>query len=159
VIRRTALVVAGAVALIFAPTAAMADYNGQPYSSSVSDSTPAIGSPVTVTVTGVAPGTVVTLRVSDGQVLSATANASGVASFKVTFRAAGTFTAQAFVGGVLVSDQVLTVAAASVAVAGGALPTTGFDGLGLAAGAGALVLAGAGALVFVKRRQSPKVSG
>ncbi|HEY5516287.1 MAG TPA: hypothetical protein VIK12_08780, partial [Pengzhenrongella sp.] len=115
-IRRAALVAAAAVALVLAPTAAMADYNGQPYSSSVSDSTPAIGSPVTVTVLGVAPGTVVTLKVSDGQVLTATANASGVASFSVTFSAAGTFTARAFVSGALVSDQVLTVAAASVAV-------------------------------------------
>ena len=158
-IRRSALVAAAAVALVLAPTAAMA-YDAPGYGSSVSDSTPAIGGTVTVTVTGVAPGATVTLKTSDGQTLTATVNASGVATFKVTFHAAGNFTAQAFVNGALVSDQVLTVSAARAAAAGAAegaeLGQTGFDAAGFAVGGGVLVLLGAGAVVLVKRRQSTK---
>lgn len=156
-LRRTIFMAAAAAALVLAPTAALA-YDAPGYSSSVSDSTPVVGAAVTVTVTGVAPGAVVTFKFSDGQVLTATADSNGVAVVSVTFASAGTFTLQAFVDGNLVSDQVLTVSAAAVASAGGAagaesMPVTGFDGVGLALGAGALVLAGAGAVVYVKRRQ------
>jgi len=131
-------------------------YDAPGYGSSVSDSTPAVGSAVTVRVTGVDPGATVTLKTSDGQTLTATANASGVATFKVTFEAAGNFTAQAFVNGALVSDQVLTVSAARAGAA--ELGQTGFDAAGFAVGGGLLVLVGAGAVVLVKRRQSTKAS-
>ena len=182
--------VAGAVALIFAPTAAMADpssdstYGAPGYGSTVTDTTPVVGSPFTYTVNGVAPGAAVTLKTCDGQTLTATADASGAASFSVALGSAGSCTAQAFIGGTLVSDQVLTVAAAPgaaavaaepVAAVVGAAPAaaavrapraaapaalglTGFDGVGLAVGAGALVLAGAGTVYVVKRRKSANAS-
>jgi len=65
--------------------------------------------PDTVMVTGFDPGAAVTLKTSDGQVFTATANADGAASFTFTLSAAGTYTVQAFdAAGTLVSQQVLT---------------------------------------------------
>ena len=68
------------------------------------------------------------------------ADANGVVTFSVTLNAAGTYTVQAFnAAGALVGDQVLTVSAVGAA-AGAELSDTCFDGMGLAVGAGALVL-------------------
>ena len=162
-IRRAVLVAAAAVAIILTPSVAMA-YDAPGFSSSVSDSTPAIGQPVTVTVSGglANANQVITLVITSGtstRSLTATANASGVASFTFTLSAAGTYTVQALnAAGALVSDQVLTVAAAApAAAAGGALSFTGFDGMGLAVGGGVLVLVGSGAVVVARRRRSAQV--
>lgn len=162
-IRRAVLVAAAAAALVLAPSAALA-YNAPGFSSSVSDSTPAVGQSTTVTVQGglANANKVITLVVKSGattKTFSATANASGVATFTFTLGVAGNYTVQAFsAAGALVSDQVLTVAAGAAAAApGGKLSATGFDGLPLAVGGGALVLAGAGAVVIARRRKTVQV--
>ena len=151
-IRRSALVAAAAVALVLAPSAAMA-YDAPGYNTTVSDSTPSAGATFTLRVTGVDPGAVVTLRVA-GRSFTATANADGGAVFRVSIRTLGTYTAQFFVGGALVSDEVVRVVAVEEAEGGVQLATTGFDGMGFAAGAGALILVGAGTVLVVRRRQS-----
>jgi len=150
-IRRPVLVAAAAVALALVPSAAMA-YDAPGYGTTVSDATPAVGSAFSLTVTGVDPGAVVTLKVA-GKSYTATANANGAATFTVTLTAVGTYTARAYVNGALVSDEVVTVV--SGASAGAELSSTGFESAGLAAGAGVLVLAGAGAVLVAKRRRSP----
>jgi len=131
-IRRAILVVAAAVALILVPSAAMA-YRAPGFSISVSDSTPAAGVPFTAVITGAEPGSVVTLPITGvaGQTLTATANASGVATFAV---------------------------AAAAAPAVPTLSSTGFDGMPLAIGGGVLVLAGTGAVLVARRRKSEQVS-
>ena len=172
--RRITLVAVAAAALALAPSAAMA-YDAPGYGSTTTDSTPASGSPTTVTVTGVAANAPVTLSItstpasiSGNDITIAgtkseinNANASGVATFTVTLSAPGSYALEASTGtpSVVVSTQVLTVAAVGAPAAGGAeLSDTGFDGMGLAVGAGALVLAGAGAVFFAKRRQTAKIS-
>jgi len=172
VIRRTALVAAAAVALILAPTAAMA-YEDEQFAAAVSDATPAAGSPFTVSVTGPA-NTPVTLTVSGaaqidgvtGSSLTKNTNAQGVAQFSVVLANAGSYTITATdASGAVITTQTVSVAAVGVAASrssasgraatGAQLGDTGFDGMGLAAGAGALVIAGAGAVVVARRRQSP----
>ena len=107
-LRRVALAVAFAVALILAPTTAMAAYNAPGFAATVSDPSPATGQPVTVVLSGAKANGAVTLTVSpdsasvgsggiriDGTAttsLTKTANASGVASFTVTLATAGSFT-------------------------------------------------------------------
>lgn len=177
--RRTTLVSAAAVALVLAPTAAMA-YDAPGFSSSVSDASPTAGAPISVAVNGnpAIAGKTVLLTVTstpaslpnDAIEIAGTATASKVASaagdvsFSVTLNQAGSYSAVATVDGAAVSTMDLAVAAASGSAAGSRssaaaatgddLADTGFDGAGLAAGAGALVAAGAGAVLVAKRRQT-----
>jgi len=166
-IRRALLVAAAAVAVILAPSAAMA-YTAPGFNCTLSDSTPNLGTPVTMTCTGAAPGEVLTLTVTrtpaanfGTKVLTATANASGVATFTVTFSPAGTYSLVVKrASGAVISTQtvkVLGVSAAAGVVAGGQLSRTGFDGMPLAVGGGALVLVGAGVVVVARRRKSAHV--
>ena len=165
-IRRFALVAAAAAALVLVPSVAMA-YDAPGYSSSVSDSTPVAGHPITVTVHGL-PNEMIKLVVTSAnggvQTYSKRANANGEVKF--TFKsAAGTTTLQAYnAAGQLVSDQTLTAGETGVNVGapgngnggGGKLSDTGFNGTGLAVGGGVLVFAGTGAVVVAKRRRSAK---
>ena len=185
-IRRILLVAVAAAAVVLVPSVAMA-YNAPGYSSSVSDSTPVAGQSVTITVQA-NPNEAIRLVVTspDGvKTFNGTANASGVATFTFAAPAEGTTTIQAFnAAGKLVSDQTLNVAAAGNNGGnngdngdnlsptgptdntgnntgnnnGDQLSDTGFNGMGLAAGGGALVLAGAGAVVVAKRRRSAHVA-
>jgi hypothetical protein len=177
-IRRTVLATAAAVAVVLAPTAAMA-YESDEFTAVVSDPTPAAGAPVTVTVEG-EPNALVSLMVQSDDVpdsaieiagsrtLSKSTNASGVAVFTVTLSQNGAYTATAKdAAGNIIKVQDLSVVGAAGAAAGtsasraaqsrGGLAETGFDGAGLAAGAGALVVAGAGAVLIAKRRQSASI--
>jgi hypothetical protein len=165
-IRRVLLVAAAAVALILAPSVAMAAYNAPGFGSSVSDSTPAIGHPVTVTINGGAANAgqmiklVITSDAGTTMSFSKRANANGVVKFTFKLSAAGTYKVEAFnAAGALVSDQVLTVAsqAASAVPSSKQLSSTGFDGMPLAVGGGVLVLVGAGAVVVARRRRSAQV--
>jgi hypothetical protein len=173
-IRRTVLVAAAAAALILAPTAAMA-YDAPGYTSTVSDSTPASGSPCTVVISGGEANEPVTLTITSNPAslsndtiqiagtksLTKTANASGVASFSVTLSGAGGFALTATnAAGAVLSTQSLTVGtagAASGAVTGARLARTGFEGMPLVVGGGVLVLLGAGAVVITRRRRSAQV--
>jgi len=166
-IRRILLVAAAAVAVVLVPSVAMA-YNAPGYSSSVSDSTPAVGHPVTVTVNGgpANAGQMITLVITKGDFtmsLTKRANANGVAKFTFKLSAAGTYQVEAKnAAGALVSTQTLSVSSQNASAfppAGGGNkdgmhPNTGFDGLPLALGGGVLVLAGTGAVVVAKRRRS-----
>ncbi len=185
-IRRTALVSAAAAALVLVPSAAFA-YDAPGFSSDVSDPTPAAGEALVLTVDGdsaIAGKTVVltvtsspasipssAIEIAGVASASKVANEAGVAKFDVTLNQPGTYSAVATVDGQAVSTFELPVAAAAAAgtsnsgtttasgakASGGALAATGFDGAGLATGAGALVLAGAGAVMVAKRRQSAAV--
>ena len=165
-IRRTLLVAAAAFALILAPTVAMA-YNAPGYTSSVSDPTPAVDQPITVTLQGGAANAnqLITLKITGAgtKSLTATANASGVASFTFVLGASGAYTlTMTNEAGAVVSTQTLTVLGVSAAAAvpgavSGGLATTGFDGMPLAVGGGVLVLAGAGAVIIARRRKSAHV--
>jgi hypothetical protein len=124
-IRRALLVAAAAVALILAPSVAMA-YNAPGFSSSVSDPTPAIGQPVTVTLRGGAAnaGQVIKLVITpkasprkpdnksnhSAMTLLNRANAKGVVKFTFKLSAAGAYKVELFnKAGALLSDQTLTV--------------------------------------------------
>jgi len=162
-IRRIVLVAAAAVALILTPSAAMA-YEAAGFSASVSDSTPASGQSVTVTIDGgiANAGKMIKLVITKGDFtmsLNARADANGVAKFTFKLDAAGTYKVAAFnEAGALVSDsQVLTVSATGAVTAPPTrdkLSDTGFNAMGLALGGGAFVLAGTGAVVIAKRRRS-----
>jgi len=163
-IRRTILSAAAAIALVAMPMAAMA-YDAPSYNTTVSDSTPDIGQAITVTTTGATPGETLTCTVTSNpatisndaitiagtKALAKVANASGTVTCTVTLTAAGTYTlAVTNAAGALVGDEVVTVAAAAAAPA---LSSTGFDAIGLAGGAAALVAAGAFAVFLARRRQ------
>ena len=163
-------------------------YNAPGYSSSVSDSTPTIGHPVTMTVRGgrVNAGQLVKFVITSRSGVSKTvykrANANGTVRFTFKLGAAGTYTVQAFnKAGGLLSDQVLTVARQGgqghhhpghghnpgndnnhgdkrAAAASSPLNLAGLNGASLAAGGGALLIPGAGAVLIARRRRSAKVS-
>jgi hypothetical protein len=164
-IRRAILVAAAAVAVILVPSAAMAaDYEAAGFTSTVSDTTPAVGQSVTVIIHGGVANAnkVFTLKiagVSSTQTLTATANAAGAASFTFTLSAAGVYTLTATnASGAVVSTQTITVHAVGAAsVAPGKLSSTGFEGTGLAVGGGLLVLTGAGAVLVARRRKTAQV--
>jgi len=164
-VRRALLTAAAAAALVALPAAAMA-YDAPGYATTVTDPTPAIGQAFTLTTDGQTAGETLTLTVTSdpasigndkiavagSRSLAKTADASGAASWSITLSAAGTYTlAVTNAAGQLVGDETVTVAAA--AVAGPALSETGFDGMPLAIGAGALVALGATAVVVARRRR------
>jgi len=164
VIRRIALAAAAAVALVAVPSAAMAAYEGPPITAVVSDTTPASGSPFTVTADNATPNGSVeltvtsdptsissdTITIAGAKSFAKTANASGVAVFTVTVTEAGTY---ALTVRDVVSNQVISTQSVRVAAAGTALSETGFGGFGTAAGAGLLLLVGT-ALVLISRRRA-----
>ena len=165
-IRRIVLVAAAAVALVLTPSIAMA-YDAPGFSSSVSDSTPAIGASTTLTVRGgmANANKMITLVIApkagtQGRTQSFTqrANAAGDVTFTFTLNTAGSYTAQAKnAAGALVSDQELTVGGTTGttgAPTGDKLSDTGFNGTNLALGGGLLVLVGASAVVVARRRRS-----
>lgn len=169
-IRRIIMVAAAAAALTLVPSAAMA-YNAPGFNSTVSDSTPAIGQPVTIVITGADADEPVTLTITSDPAsissdaiqiagtksLTKNANASGVATFTVTLTAAASYALTATnAAGAVLSTQTLTVAAATPAAAG-TLPRTGFDVMGFGLWGGLFVLVGAGALIVVKRRRPAQV--
>ena len=164
-IRRTILSAAAAIALVAMPMAAMA-YEAPGFNTTVSDTTPAIGQAFMLTTTGAVPGETLTCTVTSNpatisndaitiagtKALAKVANAAGTVTCTVTLTAAGTYTlAVTNAAGALVGDEVVVVAAA--AAAGPALSSTGFDALGLAGGAAALVAAGGFAVFLARRRQ------
>jgi hypothetical protein len=164
-IRRMLLSAAAALALVAVPAVAMA-YDAPGYASTVSDPTPTLGQALTLTTNGAPAGANLTLTITSNpasisndaiqiagtKALARTASASGTASWSVTMSAAGTYTlAVTGPGGALLGDETVVVAAAGGVPA--ALSSTGFDPLGLAAGALALMAAGAVAVLFARRRQ------
>ncbi len=182
-LRRALLVAAAAVALILAPSVAMA-YEAPGFNATVSDPTPGIGQAVTVSLSGNAANAAVTLTVScspsvagvlidgvTGATRTKNANATGVVSFSVAVNGTSTctLTMTSATGNVL-ATQVLTVSAANSAVpqvpanpaavgtSTGGLSATGFGGGGIAAGGGVLLLVGAGAVLVARRRHSSDVS-
>jgi len=140
-------------------------YEAPGFNTTVSDTTPAIGQAFTLTTTGAVPGETLTCTVTSNpatisndaitiagtKALAKVANAAGTVTCTITLTAAGTYTlAVTNAAGALVGDEVVVVAAAA---AGPALSSTGFDALGLAGGAAALVAAGGFAVFLARRRQ------
>lgn len=167
-VRRALLTAAAAVALVALPAAAMA-YDAPGYTTTVTDPTPAIGQAFTLTTDGQTAGEQLILTVTSdpasigndkiavagSRSLAKTADADGAASWSITLSAAGTYTlAVTNAAGQLVGDETVTVAAAT----GPALSDTGFDGMPLAIGAGALVALGAAAVVVARRRREVTAS-
>jgi hypothetical protein len=164
VIRRTFIALAAACAFVL-PTAAIAQaYPPPPADMEVSDPTPAVGQTIIVEIEG-AVGATATLSITfdDSQAseddveiagvksLSKTIPSSGVATFRVTLHAPGTYTFTAFVDGQRVEVQ--TVTAHAVGVGGQRLSDTGVSAMPLILGAGGLILAGGGAVVLAARRR------
>ncbi len=163
-IRRVFLVFAAALALILAPSVAMA-YNAPGFTCTVSDATPAAGVPMTVVCSGAQAGEVLTLTATRNpastfgtKTFTATANASGVATFTLTLTPAGDYSLVVKgANGAVISTQTVKVLGVGTAAAPGQLGRTGFDGMPLAVGGGILVLAGAGAVLISRRRRSAQV--
>lgn len=170
--RRSVLIATAALSLIALPSAAMA-YEAPGVTVRVTDATPSLSAPVTLTITGAPANGPVTLTVtsnpaslSNDQItiagtksLTKNADANGVATFTVSFGTAGVFTAVATdAAGNSLGDQVLTVAgggaATTTATDTGSLPVTGSNAPALVMGASALVVVGGGAVVLTRRRQA-----
>ncbi len=167
-IRRALILVAAAALTLLVPSVAMADYAAPGFSSTVSDSTPAAGQCVTMTVDGGAAnaGGAFTLSVTGPSTTSSTqtANASGAVSFEVCLSAVGDYTLTVTnSAGSVVASQDITVHAAGAAGSGGgggsdgSLSQTGTNFLPLAVGGSLLVLLGVGAVLFARRRSSTQV--
>lgn len=166
--RRVVAAVSAAAAIALVPTAAFA-YGAGDYSNkgTVSTTSPAAGTPFTVTVQGPA-NTSVTLTITSNpsslpdsaitiagtKSLAKTTNASGVATFTVTLAQSGTFTLVVTdtASGAVLSTQAVTVAGSTSTA--GSLASTGSNVLPFALGGGALVLVGAGAIVVARRRSA-----
>lgn len=168
--RRSALIAAGAAALAFLPSAAMA-YEAPGYNTTASDPTPAVGESFVITTTGTDCDAEYTLTITSDpasirndaiqiagtKAVTKTASCEQV-SWRVTLSAAGTYSASVTnEAGQLVGDEVITVSAAAGgggAGAPGGLAETGFEAAGIALASGALVVAGAGAVVVARRRRT-----
>jgi hypothetical protein len=172
--RRAVLVAAAALALVLTPSVAMA-YTSPGYKCTVSDTTPAIGQPVTLHMVGAEANEKVSMTITTNPAsisnssiqiagtksMTKPASAAGVADFRVTLASAGVYSlGMTDASGAVLANMTLTVAGAGT---GTRTPTaarlgfTGFNGMGLAVGGGVLVLVGAGAVVASKRRRSVKV--
>ena len=162
-VRRALLTAAAAAALVALPAAAVA-YDAPGYATAVTDPTPTVGQAFTLSTDGNAAGEALTLTVTSNpasisndrivvagsRALAKVADGSGAASWSLTLSAAGSYTlAVTNAAGQLVGDEVVAVAAAPAP----ALSDTGFRGLPLAIGAGALVALGATAVVVARRRR------
>jgi hypothetical protein len=128
-IRRAVLVAAAAVALILAPSTAMAEYGAADFGFTVSDSTLTIGVPFTVHVTNAEANQAVTLTMTRNpgsttnpatRSLTKTANAKGVVDFPVTLVEDGTWrlVSTSATGAVLTSQSVTVADKGAVIVAG-----------------------------------------
>ena len=142
-------------------------YEAAPLPMTISDSTPAVGASTTITLKGGATlaGDTVLLTVNSPVItVSGVADANGTVTCTFTPTVTGAHSAVATVadGSIVGSALAFTVVAAGSSpsdIKGAALSDTGFDGMGLAAGAGALLLAGAGAVFIAKRRQTARIPG
>jgi hypothetical protein len=167
-IRRALLVAAAAVALIFAPTTAMAapgpNYTAPGYTVTVSDSTPRVGHPVKFNVTGGTAKGRLTLTITQAGsdrnhgIDFTKLNAKGAGSFEVKFNKAGTYTVTIKDSkGHVISTQVIKVSKEEAAGRGAAegSAASGLN-MGLAVGGGLLVLllAGAGGVLYTRHRKS-----
>jgi LPXTG-motif cell wall-anchored protein len=166
-IRRALMLVAAAALLVLTPSVAMA-YEAPGFTSTVSDSTPAAGQCITMSVNGGAAnaGTVFTLTATGPSTtsLTATASAAGAASFQFCPTAVGDYTLTVTnPAGSVVATQTVTVHAATAAgddtSTGGSLSQTGSNVLPIALGGVLLVLLGAGAVVVARRRRTPAMHG
>lgn len=160
-IRRILMLVAAAALALLAPSVALADYEAPGFSSTVSDSTPAAGQCITMTVNGgeANAGEVFTLNVTGPEAKSstATANEDGVAKFQVCLSKVGEYTLTVTnSAGQVVATQTVTVHAAGTDDNGGSLSQTGSNFLPLAAGGALLVLLGVAAVVIARRRSDSK---
>jgi hypothetical protein len=170
-IRRAVLLAAAAVALIFAPTSAMAatapNYTAPGYTVTVSDPTPRVGQPVKFNLTGGTAKGRVTLTITqvgsdrNHGIQFTKLNAKGAGNFSVKFNKAGTYTVTLKdAKGKVISTQVIKVS--KEAAGRGAAEGTAASGLnmGLAVGGGLLVLllAGAGGVLFTRHRKSAQVA-
>lgn len=160
--------ITAAVALVALPIAAAA-YDAPGYNTTVSDPTPAIGEPFTVTTTGAEEGDELTLTISSDpasisndaiqiagtQSLTKTAGADGTVTWTVTLSAAGTYSlAVTDAQGNLLGDGTVVVAAADTPPGtDDELSDTGFDAVTLGGAAAALVAIGLIATVVAWRRQ------
>lgn len=170
--RRSLLIATAALSLVALPSAAMA-YEAPGVTVRVSDATPVLSAPTTVTITGAQPSEAVTLTVTSNPAsipndqitiagtksFTKNADTNGVATFSVSFGTAGVFTAVATDStGASLGDTVLTVAgggsASSAAADTGSLAITGSSATTLALGAGALVVVGGSAVVIARRRKA-----
>ncbi len=168
-IRRALMLVAAAALLVLTPSVAMADpgYHAPGFTSTVTDSTPATGQCITMTVNGGAAsaGQVFTLNATGPSTtsLTATATAAGVASFQFCPTAVGDYTLTVTnADGATVATQTVTVHAATAAgddTSTGSLSQTGSNVLAIGLGGVLLVLLGAGAVVVARRRRAPAMHG
>jgi len=174
-----ALILAPAAAMAYAPAGfSVPVTDPTPVASvPVTDPTPAVAVPFTVHATGANANEAVTLTMTPDPAsigtksLTQIANAQGVVDFVVTLTEDGTYVlVSTSASGAVLSTQTVTVAdhgavlvagasatagTGASATVGGQLSYTGFQGMGLAAGGGVLVLVGTG-LVLVSQR--PRVS-
>ena len=164
-IRRAVLVAAAAVALILAPTAAMAQAPAG-FSPPQVDSTPAVGVPFKVIASGAKANEAVTLTMTPDPAsigtrsLTQIANAGGVASFVVTLTADGTYLlVSKSASGVVLTSQTVTVSdhgavivAGTSAAAGTAASVTA--GKASSAPAGKAVSAAAGTATSATARKA-----
>lgn len=163
-IRRALLLVAAAALLVLTPSVAIAapSYAAPGYTVTVTDATPASGQCTTMTVTGGAAnaGNVYTLNATGPSTtsLTATANASGAASFQVCLTKVGDYTLTVTNSdGAVVATQTITVHSATAGGddTDGNLSQTGSNVLPFALGGVLLVLLGVGAVVVARRRHEP----
>ena len=164
-IRRALMLVAAAALLVLTPSVAIAapTYAAPGYTVTVSDATPASGQCTTLTVSGGAEnaGKVYTLNATGPSTtsLTATANASGAASFQVCLTKVGDYTLTVTnADGAVVATQTITVHSATAGgddTSTGGLSQTGSNILPIALGGVLLVLLGAGAVVVARRRHEP----
>ena len=169
-IRRAVLVAAAAVALIFAPTIAMAatapNYTAPGYTVTVSDPTPLVGHPVKFDVTGgTAKGSLTLTITQTGSTLNhginfTKLNANGAGNFVVKFNKAGTYTVTITDSkGKVVSTQVITVSAeaAGKGAAEGIAKSGSNTALAVGGGLLVLLLAGAGGVLYTRHRKSAQL--
>ena len=166
-IRRALMLVAAAALLVLTPSVAIAapSYAAPGFTVTVTDATPASGQCTTLTVDGGAANAskVFTLNVTGPSTtsLTATSNASGVASFQVCLTKVGDYTLTVTnPDGAVVATQTITVHAATAGGddSTGNLSQTGSNNV-LAIGLGGLllVLLGTGAVVIARRRHEPAI--
>ena len=115
---------------------------------------------VTLTITSPKSAHGRDMEIAGVKSLVKTADASGVATFRVTVAAAGVYPiTMSDASGAVLGTNTLTVApafAVSAAAPDAELSATGFAGTGIAMGGVGLVLVGGGVVLVTRRRRSPK---
>ncbi|WP_456786666.1 peptidase [Cellulomonas sp. P5_C5] len=175
IVTRTLTTGAAAAVLALAPVAvpaafaAASPYPPPPFTCTVSVTTTTVGQTITVSCTGLPPGTIVIIVVTsvdpaipDGAITISgtksaekTVAADGSVAGNVSFSAAGTYTiAVTDAAGATLASQTVTVQPAAAAPAAAGLVSTGTDVLPIALGAGALLAAGIGTVVLVRRKNT-----